>query len=104
SPRSQRSVLRLTGCSLACPWGKRRVDCLCVSVIVHPATRSRRWEREKAARLIGVADVDDAVPRLPILLHELKAAGADDRRDLLIGWRPCQACWHDEGDIVTRFG
>jgi hypothetical protein len=60
--------------------------------------------RLSAQHILGVADVDDAVPRLPFLWHELKGAGADDLLDLLIGWRRCQACWHDEGDIATRFG
>ena len=60
-----------------------------------------RWLR--ARHIVGVADVDDAVPRLPFLWYELKGAGADDLLELRIGWRPGQAGWHDEGHIATRF-
>ena len=48
-------------------------------------TASAETRRLSAWHIIGVAGVDDAVPRLPFFLHELKGAGANDLLDLLIG-------------------
>src|SRR5262249_37685185 len=86
--------------------GRRRVGDIQPLDAIHIDlfTASAEAGRLSTRHIIGVADVDDAVPRLPFLWHELEGTGADDLLDLLIGWRPCQACWHDEGDIATRFG